>query len=755
MDGQTNAPATAPTPRRAKWYALLAFAATATLSLIIPAEKMKLRNADLTVPLAYGHDSFLIQCWVKTLADTGWWITTDRCGAPYGHQMYDFPTNPSIHIALMRGMLPFTHDPAILINAYFILCFPLIGLTAHAALRSMRFAHLYCILGGVLYACQPYHFWRGESHLFLAAYFLLPLVTMVMVWLHRGEELFLRRGENGRWKIALGNRRSLAALAIVAAEGFDFPYFSVFAGVFLAVAGATAFALHRQGVILVRTAGLLAVLGAAFLTSLSPNLLYFHQYGTNPSETHVTHHPWSDGEEYALKPIQLLLPAPNHPIPALEKIRAKYYAGTKLPSEADSMAMGSAASLGFLALLACVPFCSRSRTDRGRLFHLLGVLLVAGIVFCTAGGVGTAFNLLSLTVVRCYCRASVFLAFFCMAGFCGMLDALFQRYFAGSVIRTALCVPVAIGLLYLGCRDQMGMVYLQEFSEVREEYRNDEDFVRRIEDTMPPDAMVFQYPYIAYGSYTNVAGGMLPYSHFRGYVHSHSVRWSFGAMHGRPGDDLHAKIALIPTDEQQLRALAILGFEGIYVDRLGYADRGKKLEDLLKAVATPDPIESRDGRLAFYTLQGYRKTALAGLSDGEVARRKREIEDFPSISWSAKFYPEERGDLDGWRRWRWCGSDGALVLKNPSAEPQKLRIRMSLRPQSGGAKLQLTGPEIDEAYELPHAGVDVDRVFELPPGTHRIEFRCQGLALTHPDRPFPLYFMLHDFTLERPGESPR
>ena len=72
-----------------------------------------------------------------------------------------------------------------------------------------------------------------------------------------------------------------------------------------------------------------------------------------------------------------------------------------------------------------------------------------------------------------------------MAGFCGTLDALFQRYFAGSVIRTALCVPAAIGLLYLGCRDQMGMVYLGEFSTVQAEYRNDEDFVRRIEETMP------------------------------------------------------------------------------------------------------------------------------------------------------------------------------------------------------------------------------------------------------------------------------
>ena len=111
---------------------------------------------------------------------------------------------------------------------------------------------------------------------------------MVMVWLHRGEELFLRRGENGRWKIAIGNRRSLAALAIVAAEGFDFPYFSVFAGVFLAVARATAFALHRQWIVLARTAILLAVLGAAVLTSLSPNLRYYFLNGTNKSDTHAS-----------------------------------------------------------------------------------------------------------------------------------------------------------------------------------------------------------------------------------------------------------------------------------------------------------------------------------------------------------------------------------------------------------------------------------------------------------------------------------
>src|SRR5689334_16478086 len=81
----TSAPAPAPPSPRptgqgvAVLLTLLAFATTGTVSFSLIAKRVALWKADMAVPFEYGHDSFLIHCWVKTLVDTGWWMTTDRC----------------------------------------------------------------------------------------------------------------------------------------------------------------------------------------------------------------------------------------------------------------------------------------------------------------------------------------------------------------------------------------------------------------------------------------------------------------------------------------------------------------------------------------------------------------------------------------------------------------------------------------------------------------------------------------------------
>src|SRR5207302_2429992 len=115
---------------------------------------------------------------------------------------------------------------------------------------------------------------------------------------------------------------------------------------------------------------------------------------------------------------------------------------------------------------------------------------------------------------------------------------------------------------------------------------------------------VFQFPYIAFLSYANAYYKMLPYSHFRGYLHSHRLRWSFGAMHGRFGDDLHARLASQPL-ESSIRQLAFLGFGGIFVDRYGYADGGQELETRLWNMLGTEPIISRNGRLSFFGMAAF------------------------------------------------------------------------------------------------------------------------------------------------------
>src|SRR5207302_4169886 len=126
-------------------------------------------RADWSIPLAYEHDSFSVLLWTKSMIDNGWWLTNPYLGAPTQLEMHDYPTNCNLHIALLKGMSFWSSSPFVLVNVYFVLSFPLVAVAALIALRSMQIARPVAMVGSLLYAFLPYHFWRGESHLFLAA----------------------------------------------------------------------------------------------------------------------------------------------------------------------------------------------------------------------------------------------------------------------------------------------------------------------------------------------------------------------------------------------------------------------------------------------------------------------------------------------------------------------------------------------------------------------------------------------------------
>src|SRR5262249_5518440 len=154
-------------------------------------------------------------------------------------------------------------------------------------------------------------------------------------------------------------------------------------------------------------------------------------------------------------------------------------------------------------------------------------------------------------------------------------------------------------LLGLGVFDQAAPLRLPPTTQLPglAAWESDTAFVRRIEASLPRAAMVFQLPYVPFPEHPPVQR-MFDYDHFRGYLHSTALRWTYGAMKGRPTDAWLAELASRPAPAL-VEAAALAGFAGIYVDRHGYADAGVGLE-LALAGTLGEPIASADGRLAFF-----------------------------------------------------------------------------------------------------------------------------------------------------------
>jgi phosphoglycerol transferase len=706
-------------------------------------------QADLTIPFAYTYDSLPVLTWTKTLVDNGWWLTNKYLGAPEQLEMYDYPTNCNLHFLALKCLSLFTANPAVLVNLYFILSFPLISLAAVAALRSMGVSRAVAIVGSILYAFLPYHFWRGESHLFLAAYYMIPLVFMVVVWLANGEPfLIVRRHDTGRLRLELTSIRAVLSLLVCGAIGCDFPYYPVFAFLFVLVAGIYGFARSRSACTLLQTATLAAVIVSSFLANMSPSFVYWWRQGPNLSPSHVAKRAWTDAEQLSLTVTQLLLPAVNHRIAFFRTLRNRFYSGTHLLSETDAMALGTVGALGFLGLMACFAWGHGARSARGRLGHLFGVLTVAAVLVCTVGGFGTAFNLLGFGLVRSYNRMSIFIAFLALAAVCIGIDLLYRRYAERRSGRMIARAGLA-ALLVLGLADQTHFTYLTPFATVKEAYQNDADFVARIEAAVPERSMVFQLPYVAFLSYANAAYHMPAYDHFRAYLHSRTLRWSFGAMHGRFADDLHAYVASLPT-ERMVRALAFLDFGGIYVDRSGYGDGAKELETKLRSLLAAEPIVSRNGRMTFFPLAAFQQALRQGYTDEAWQTQHDLVYYRPQMRWGPGFYLEETAGSD---HWRWCGAEGILDIVNPSEHPKQMRLQFVARTcLAGAATLRIDSAAFSSCLPIDASGLAFARTLEIPPGRLRIRFHCTASPFVEPSR--MLVFGIFNPSLEQIHSAP-
>lgn len=118
----------------------------------------------------------------------------------------------------------------------------------------------------------------------------------------------------------------------------------------------------------------------------------------------------------------------------------------------------------------------------------------------------------------------------------------------------------------------------------------------------------------------------------------------------------------------------------------------------------------------------------------------------PSAKWGAGFSPEETSDIPGWRRFRWCDSEGTLTLVNRTDNTRRVTVTFS--PQSyapGPCNLTIDWPGKSETMTITAGPTEVSRTFELSPGSHTVRFKCDGAPLVHPDR--TVAFALHEFTL--------
>jgi len=658
-------------------------------------------QGSLAVPWEYKRDAHFNLMIAKAVLEQGWHLENARLGAPFGQELYDFPAvaGATTHILIIKAVGIFTDNPATAVNVFFLLTFPLTGLTTYAALRLLGLGRAISVACAVVFALAPYHFFRGEIHVFLAGYYSVPLSGWIALSVLGGRPLFERR---------LSAATLLTAGACVLIGSAEVYY----AALGLVVIGiATLLAALSPQRRRAAVGGIVAALliSGAVIANHIPNLVHQSKHGAN--EEVERQRSLEFLEQFSLKPVRLFLPIREHRVAPLARLTERYELKTESQldeSAGQSLGLFAAVGLVLVLLAALAPRGSLlERLPRSELTRASGSLALAAIVVAAIGGLSSGIALLTTEWLRSWNRMSIFLGFFGLIGAAALIES------AGRGLARRFR-PVALGallaaLVVAASLDQTSPATTPAYDESEREWRVDQAFFARVEAAFPPGAWVFQIPYAPVPEYG--------WYHARGFLHTRAMRWSFGAMTGRPAD-WQNELVMKPA-ELVLAGAAAAGFDALYLDRALAGAAALKGEDDLERITGSAPLLSGDRRLAVYDLRPLRRRLAAQHGAPAMLRLRQSVLDPLRVRVGPEFGPflflgHALLQTLGERESR-IGS-AQIILDNPRRSPARARFRALLRG-AGGGPVRITWPDgTSEAVIPPPEGEVVARTLILPPG---------------------------------------
>lgn len=552
------------------------------------------KDYNISMPFVYnGGDDFLVYKNAKMVtSDDSWIFETERLGAPYGGEYYDFMADSlqNVDNFLLKIVGIFVKDPVIIYNCVILFLFFAIALIAYYVLRKIGVRNDFAIMGALTFDFSYYHFFRMMGHFCLSCYEFVPLSVLLCVWLWKDEKLFCFGKSFFGYK---KNYVVILLLFLMANNGIA--YYPFFTCMFLGITALSKSIKEKKKAPILKMFSMVCLCGFFLLLALAPSFVYQMKNGMNLVSRNI----W-DTEQYALKIIQLLVPYKSHGIEKLETFQKEYYSFFTY-TEAVSSYLGLIAGIGFLLLVLGL-FLPKVRVKgKESVFILLVELNVFAILFATMGGFSSVFANFVTEILRGANRISIFIMFFAVAAVGILMTKLMALNNKGKKHKFVCCTIywVFLGAVVWGLWDQIPQNLTGNSAAFMAEKQSDQNFIERIEDELPDNAMIYQLPYHIYPEGGPV-NSMADYHLLIGYLYSDNLRWSYGGSKGRESD-LWNQFVGSQTPDVIVSMVKEKGFAGIYIDKRAYTDEEfNNLIVTLNACIGHEPISSENGNLYFY-----------------------------------------------------------------------------------------------------------------------------------------------------------
>lgn len=596
-------------------------------------------------PLQIGGDATQTIYGNKLLADTWVFGFSERVSYPYYAYMSDFPNSGLVLNTIRCLIFKIIKNPALAINAIYISGYMMAGSAAYWALKKFNVEKPVAAVGAILYTFMPFHFFRGISHLTQGMYWPVPIFVYFLINYMKGNNGYERSTKGGLTK------DSYIHILILLYLGGHSVYYTFFSSFFVCVLILWMFICQRYSKLIKQALIDLMILLGSVMITLGIYVINVARFGGNSS---VADRVASEIEIYGLKIGHLILPINGHRIPFLAELRNEYNS-LPLSSESYMASLGLLITIGFVLLL--VELIKKRHVDEE--IYACAVLNLAALLLSTVGGAASVIALF-FAKIRCYNRISIYIAFFAVVCFVKVLNKWVIKV-KEARIRLVVCMFV----LAIGIFDQTSNSYIPLYEYNNSVWESDADFISRIEEMEEEGAKIYQIPYVYYPEAAPIKN-MNGYDHAKGYIHSESLVWSFGAYKGRLGDMWNSYVSTLNIEEQ-VYITAMQGFDGIYVDSTAFGkEEFESMSERLKACTGTEPIVSNNKKLYYFTLQNY-----------NVEERANNEMVMPGVfpTFGETFYSIEKSNAHSWR---WCKETGEISIMNSNADICRTTLSMTV-----------------------------------------------------------------------------
>jgi phosphoglycerol transferase len=529
-------------------------------------------SGDIDVPI--------MLAWIKAAGDGHLfplcYSMVPELGAPYVANWNDFPVTEKLLLCATGGLYRIVGLFAAA-NLAVMMGQVLAAVSFYVACRLVHASWIWSFAGGIAFGFSRFAFAHELHHFIVMFYWYVPLAMVVVEWIASGEGL------------KLGERRFYFALIVAFITGAHHIYYTNLFIQFIVLAGF----VHGWRCGWTKAVPAMAILDATlaggFLMNIN-TIVYQLTHGWNAGAIVRTYY---CVELFGLKLVDLVVPPPEHRLPVFAQWAAHHLGETFLSwGEMPPTAYVGLVGLAAMVWLAAVSF--RRVMNNVPLpfeFWLIFWIFLSGGV----GGINGTLATIGYVLFRATTRYSIFVL-------CVLLMFAVRRLSLIDFRSPFLAYGAAILATGIALWDQVPPIVSSQAILARaQDVASDREFTRKMEDRLPPNAMVFQIPVIDFPEGAGIPGSG-PYDHFRPYFFAHHLHFSFGANKGRSRDAWQQALMLTPP-ENVISQLERYGFAAIYINQIGYPDHGAAFLDALKKTGHTEVIENDRGTLACVILK--------------------------------------------------------------------------------------------------------------------------------------------------------